>query len=107
MNVSPTLQQVQDAALLQGVSAELAEQFWLHYEAQGWKRGNNQPVHNWRALMTLWLRDVHGLSAQAQATKAKNRVVHGPPKVCRECGKPGTSWIGGKCGACYNKELRV
>jgi len=107
MDVSPTLQQVQDAAVIQGVRPEIAEDFWEFYEIHNWEIKPGQKLSKWQVALKRWSRDPYGIQAEANARKAKNRPVHGPPKVCRECGKPGTSWIGGKCGACYNKELRV
>lgn len=31
-----------------------AEHFWAHYESQGWRKNNGQPVVKWRACVITW-----------------------------------------------------
>lgn len=51
-------------------SPELAEQFWLYYESQGWVKGNKSqtPICDWKPLLRRWATDEHNRVA-AQKTK--------------------------------------
>ena len=87
--MKPTLEQVLDAADMQGVPKETAEQFFLHYSAQDWIRGNGLQITNWRTLLTLWHRDVHGLTAKAKTNKGFKKPYEKPDRTCAGCGKKG------------------
>ena len=61
----PTLQEVIDYAAEQtqwrGVGGfrcprSVAEEFWAHYDSQGWKKSNDSatPVTNWQSALRLW-----------------------------------------------------
>ena len=50
----PTVEQVKEQAMLIGYPELDAEAFIAHYAAQGWNRGNGQPIKNWRAEITVW-----------------------------------------------------
>ena len=51
-------------------SPELAEQFWMYYESQGWVKGNKSqtPISDWKPLLRRWATDEHNRVA-AQKTK--------------------------------------
>lgn len=63
--IPPTLQEVIDYAAEQtqfrGVGGflcprSIAEEFWAHYDSQGWKKSNDSqtPVTNWQSALRLW-----------------------------------------------------
>ena len=63
--IPPTLQQVIDYAAqqneLRGVGGfrcarSTAEEFWAHYDSQGWRKSNDSatPVTNWHSALRLW-----------------------------------------------------
>jgi hypothetical protein len=55
----PTEEEVINYANFQynGLHNDLAEDFYLHYEKNGWRLGNNNPMANWQAALKLWVRD--------------------------------------------------
>lgn len=66
----PTLQEVIDYAAEQtqwrGVGGfrcprSVAEEFWAHYDSQGWKKSNDSatPVTNWQSALRLWAKKQH------------------------------------------------
>lgn len=52
--ISPTLQQVKDAAHQQGLTDADAEECYAHYAMQGWIRSNGMPVVNLEAAVMTW-----------------------------------------------------
>lgn len=77
--VHPTLDAVLEYAKQQNSVAgvggfactpELAEQFWLYYESQGWVKGNKSqtPISDWKPLLRRWATDEHNRVA-TQKTK--------------------------------------
>lgn len=54
--VPPTLEEVKDFFATNMLDQSDAEDFWLHYQSQGWVRGNNIPVSDWHALAVSWNR---------------------------------------------------
>jgi len=51
---SYSLKEVLDAAYVVGVPADKAEEFFHHYNAQGWKRGNGQIIENLPSMLQNW-----------------------------------------------------
>lgn len=52
--VPPTLEEVRDFFATNMLDQSDAEDFWLHYQSQGWVRGNSIPVSDWHALAVSW-----------------------------------------------------
>lgn len=52
--VEPTVSQVEAEAQARGCGNVDAQAFVDYYAAQGWLRGNGQPVTDWRRLLTGW-----------------------------------------------------
>lgn len=52
--VEPTVSQVEAEAQARGCGNVDAQAFIDYYAAQGWLRGNGQPVTDWRRLLTGW-----------------------------------------------------
>ena len=52
--VEPTVSQVEAEAQARGCGNVDAQAFVDYYAAQGWMRGNGQPVTDWRRLLTGW-----------------------------------------------------
>ena len=52
--VPPTVEEVKDFFATNMLDQSDAEDFWLHYQSQGWVRGNNIPVSDWHALAVSW-----------------------------------------------------
>ncbi len=52
--VEPTASQVEAEAQARGCGNVDAQAFVDYYAAQGWLRGNGQPVTDWRRLLTGW-----------------------------------------------------
>lgn len=46
-----SLQEVQDAAVILGISKDYAQKFYEHYQPQGWKWGNGQPITDIRGAL--------------------------------------------------------
>lgn len=55
--MTPTLEQVQDQAAILGIKPEKAEEFYHHYNAQGWLRANGQKITNLYSALWLWQRN--------------------------------------------------
>ena len=49
-----TLKQVQDAGFLTGLSNEQCQQYFDHYNAQGWVLGNGQPITCLNSAVAKW-----------------------------------------------------
>lgn len=52
--VEPTPEEVEAEAQMRGCGKVDGEAFVDYYAAQGWLRGNGQPVTDWRRLLTGW-----------------------------------------------------
>ena len=48
------LKEVQNAAYPIGIEPEKAEDFYHHYNAQNWVRGNGQPITNLSSMLARW-----------------------------------------------------
>lgn len=53
---------------------EQAEDFFNHYESQGWLSGNGIPIHNWRNKLKEWVKEKY--KQQQQAPKAIPRMSY-------------------------------
>jgi len=72
--VAPTLEEVQSYCLEAAIALD-AEQFFDHYEAQGWKISNGRAIVNWRAAARKWARNEALFAAKPQPkTFAQQRV---------------------------------
>ena len=49
-----TLQQCKDSAVLSGLTEQDAEQYFHHFNSQGWLKANNQPITNLQSHMAEW-----------------------------------------------------
>ncbi len=82
---SYTITQVKDAAFLAGVSEDKAEQFYHHYNAQGWVFGNSQSVKDLPSALAKW--------RNSQFRFEKNDKRSGKKKLFaisgKTCGKKG------------------
>jgi hypothetical protein len=54
-----TIQQVEDSAIQVGLTPTEAKDFFDHYNAQGWKRGNGLPIENLPSQMAIWKKNGH------------------------------------------------
>jgi len=54
-------------------SPELAEQFWMYYESQGWVKGNKSqtPISDWKPLLRRWATDEHNRVATQKIKTAE------------------------------------
>ena len=72
---SPTFEEVRQYMADGGATSRYAEQFFGHYESQGWVRGNGRKVKDWKALAAQWMaRD--GITPEREY----------PPSLKCECG---------------------
>ena len=51
------------------------DDFWLHFESQGWVTGSGRPIANWRARALKWSRD----QVSRDAERAAERAARGEP----------------------------
>lgn len=51
----PTLTDCEAAFQMAGSTREEGEKFFHHYQAQGWKVGNGQPITDWASLAQKWI----------------------------------------------------
>jgi hypothetical protein len=65
-----TLQAVKDAAYLAGITDEKAEQFFHHYNAQGWRLGNGQPITDLPSAIARWRNNGYKYDKPAKAKTA-------------------------------------
>ena len=73
---TPTLEQVKDAALLVGLSDEQAEQFFHHYNKQGWVLGNGQKITNLHSALNNWKIAKNGTERKSyEAAKSTDTVI--------------------------------
>lgn len=94
----PTIEQLNEYASEMNYSNFNANQFYDHYESNGWKVGRN-PMKDWRAAVRNWV-------SRDQDTKREQST---PPKTrrqCTECG--GTLFYSAQlgvyeCGSCFQK----
>lgn len=49
-----TLEQCKNAAFQNGLTDEDAEQYFNHFNSQGWKKRNDQPITNLQSHMAIW-----------------------------------------------------
>jgi len=49
-----TLEQCKNAAFQNGLTDEDAEQYFNHFNSQGWKKRNDQPITNLQSHMVIW-----------------------------------------------------
>ena len=77
----PTLQEVLDYAKSQSTMArmggfscpqKIAEEFWTHYDSQGWVKSNDSrtPVTNWQSLLRSWTLNPNKFSKTGNAAPA-------------------------------------
>jgi hypothetical protein len=69
----PTISDCIQAAEAIGMKREDVEAFHAHYDSQGWKKGNGQPITNIRSALTAWKnrsRDFVSKSKQADDERA-------------------------------------
>jgi len=52
--IRPTLDNVKDKALLAGLTDQQAEQFYHHYNSQGWLKANGQPITDLVSALVRW-----------------------------------------------------
>ena len=52
--ISPTPKQVEDVAIIQGMTKADAEQMYDHYQMQGWYRANGQPICDLVSAVKMW-----------------------------------------------------
>jgi len=73
-----TLSEVKDAAVLAGLSLEQAEQFFNHYNSQGWIKANNLPITDLPSQLANWKQNNYKFEGKnngnnRQAASANNR----------------------------------
>jgi uncharacterized protein YdaU (DUF1376 family) len=61
-----TLEQCKDAALLAGLTDQDAEEYYHHFNSQGWLKANKQPITNLQSHMTKWRINKPNFKAQCQ-----------------------------------------
>jgi hypothetical protein len=66
-----TIKQVQDAAYPVGVSDKQAQEFFDHYDSQGWVKGNGQKITNLRSALSSWKNKSYQFEAK-NGTKKQN-----------------------------------
>lgn len=77
----PTLQEVLEYAKSQSTMArmggfscpqKIAEEFWTHYDSQGWVKSNDSrtPVTNWQSLLRSWALNPNKFSKTGNAVPA-------------------------------------
>lgn len=78
----PTLQEAKDAAFRVGIPDDKAEQFYHHYNAQGWLRANGLPVTNLESILVCWRNNQYKFE-----DKAKKKIGLFPIGGGRICNK--------------------
>ena len=68
----PTMEQVEDFAVESGATRSDGQIMWDHWEAGGWKRGNQQ-IKNWKSAFKAWQRQ-GWLPSQKQAALDKPKI---------------------------------
>lgn len=76
-DVTYSLQQVLDISALVGLHKRQAEEFFQHYQAQGWRFGNGQPIVDLQHAMAKWRTHQHRYNDK---TKKKKFSDYGDPK---------------------------
>jgi len=59
MNKQFTEKETMDAAFIVGMTEGDAEEFFNHYNAQGWVRGNGLPITNLVSAIKIWRNNMH------------------------------------------------
>ena len=97
----PSYEEVENYLKDKGATSDYAELFFNHYNSQGWKKGNGNPITDWKALVKQWLN-------KDKITSAK--VVQYPDETtCPDCGRSikrlGNSlYVCVDCDRAYNAE---
>ncbi len=68
-----TLKEVEDKAFICGVSQKDAEDFYHHYNSQGWLKGNGNPITNLRSQLIRWKRQKHREEFKNESDRRNNR----------------------------------
>ena len=77
-----TQEQVKDEMILLGISdVKIHEGYYLHYKAQGWKRGNGQHIMCLKAHITLLKNDDYLWKLRKYATKPKSKPASNQQKA--------------------------
>lgn len=74
---APAHVEVSEFFTSRGSTEQAASRFYRHYSAQGWKRGNGNPIVNWQPLAEQWM-------AEDGVSKPKQSVTHSVA-FCPEC----------------------
>lgn len=72
----PTLDEVAAECRERGNSVD-PESFWAHYEANGWKQGNGNPIKSWRAAVVTWEKNASRFDGRG-STENRARAGSGP-----------------------------
>ena len=62
----PKLSEVKAVASMRAIPESVAEDFWNHFEAQGWQTKDGLPIVSWQSKFSTWW-----VNEQAKAQKAK------------------------------------
>ena len=62
----PTLEEVQAYFRERGTWID-PEQFWAHYEANGWTQGRGRPLKSWKAAVITWEKNEFGQKKKKEA----------------------------------------
>jgi len=71
---SYTIEQVKNAAFLAGVTEQEAEQFYHHFNAQGWVRANGQAIHDLPSAIAYWQQHRHEFKPRASPENQQERT---------------------------------
>lgn len=61
----PSISEVKTYGEMRGVTSEVCDRFWNHFEASGWIDKNGHPIKNWQAKLTTWNTDDRARGAEA------------------------------------------
>jgi len=71
MNKQYTLEEIQDFAVLSGFTPEKAEEFFHHYNAQGWLRANQLPITSIPSQLVNWRKNGYKFDKKKNGKKTK------------------------------------
>jgi hypothetical protein len=70
-----TLKECIDCAVISGLTEEQGEEFFNHYNGQGWLFGNQVPVTNLRSALARWKRNQHKHKKKESIDQQLKRVA--------------------------------
>ena len=86
-----TLQQFTDKAVLAGLSDDEATEAYHHFKAQGFNRGNGQPLLDIESGLVIWARNRHKFTSKTEPgdNQRKKQVRERSERIMKNAGNTG------------------